>query len=143
VKTILILDDNVGFVFWLGKILGEAGYQAVPASDIREASALIASLGLTLDVLIMNPDAQGATRFIQTLRGQQEGLRVIAVVEDSADAHLTVAEVDGVGRRPPFVINIQNVVSDALRSVEEAAIQSRSKSEWLTLVRTATGSGRH
>ena len=140
-KTILILDHNVGFVFWLGKILGEAGHQAIPALDIQEASTLIGSLGLTLDVLIMNPAAQGAAEFIVTLRREHEGLRVIAAVEDPAETRITIAEVDGVGRRPPFVTDIQNLISGALVTAEEAAIQSKSRSEWLTLVRTATNAG--
>ena len=141
-KTILILDDDVGFVLWLGKTLAEAGYQVVPALHIGEASELIRSLGLTIDLLIMNPAARGADEFIQTLRHQREGLRLIAPVEDPADASTTFVEVDGVGRRPPFVNDIQDLISSASLTAEEATIQSRSQSEWLTLVRTATEIGR-
>src|SRR5690348_12095073 len=102
VKTILILDDNLGFVCWLGKTLADAGYQAVPATQITEALTLIASSDLTIGVLIVNPAAQGAKEFIETLRGDRDDLRVIAAVEDPAAEHVTVTEVDGVGRKPPF-----------------------------------------
>src|SRR3989442_1016104 len=35
-SIVLIVDDDLGFVCWLGDILAEAGYQSVPASDSRE-----------------------------------------------------------------------------------------------------------
>jgi DNA-binding NtrC family response regulator len=141
VKTILILDNDVGFVFWLGKILTEAGYQVVPALRIREALRLIRSLGLTIDLLIMSPAAAGAAEFIQTLRRQKEGLRIIVPVEDPLETQLAYIEVHGVGRKPPFVTDLQDLISGAPLTAEAAAIQSKSQSEWLHLVRTATRPG--
>ena len=40
-RTILIVDSDLGFVFWLGRALHDAGYEALPAKDVPEATAII------------------------------------------------------------------------------------------------------
>ncbi|HKE24889.1 MAG TPA: hypothetical protein VKB88_21150 [Bryobacteraceae bacterium] len=40
-KAVLIIDGDLGFVFWLGKLLADAGYQALPAKGFSEANALL------------------------------------------------------------------------------------------------------
>jgi hypothetical protein len=37
-KTVLIVDEDLGFVFWLGRLLTETGYQAWPARSGVEAA---------------------------------------------------------------------------------------------------------
>jgi hypothetical protein len=36
--TVLIIDNDLGFMFWLGQILSEAGYAVLPAKSAPEAS---------------------------------------------------------------------------------------------------------
>ena len=40
-RSILIVDSDLGFVFWLGRALHDAGYEALPAKDVPEATAII------------------------------------------------------------------------------------------------------
>src|SRR5258708_6666649 len=64
--TILIVDDDLGFVCWLGEIVTEAGYQAVPALDSLQAAALVNELNLQIDLVVMNPGLPGVSQMIET-----------------------------------------------------------------------------
>ena len=44
--TVLIVDEDVGFVFWLGEILTKLGCRAVPALDCTQAVAITGALDL-------------------------------------------------------------------------------------------------
>jgi ActR/RegA family two-component response regulator len=39
-KTVLILDDDLGFAMWLGRALNRPGLQALPATTSEEAMAI-------------------------------------------------------------------------------------------------------
>ena len=58
-KTILITDRDLGFVFWLGQLLDDAGYQALPARSSVDAIALQNQFHLKIDLLILNPSLVG------------------------------------------------------------------------------------
>lgn len=79
-KNILIVDNNLGFVYWLGEALAAANCQPWPASSAAEASALVRNRRLTqLDLLILNPALRGATQLIARLRRTRPDLKVLAV----------------------------------------------------------------
>jgi CheY-like chemotaxis protein len=80
-KAILIVDDDLGFVFWLGILLADGGYAALPAKGTREAVQLLESLDLSVAVLVINPALPGAEGFITSLRASQTHLPIIRVVE--------------------------------------------------------------
>lgn len=70
-KTVLIVDEDLGFVFWLGHLLNDAGYQVWPARNGEDAAALMEELGAELDLLIINPNLRGAAGFLETQRNNR------------------------------------------------------------------------
>jgi DNA-binding NtrC family response regulator len=85
VKRILIIDNDLGFVFWLGQALDAAGYDTLPAKGVAEATELLAHVRGNIDVLIVRYSTPGAESFVADLRWTQRGqLKAIALI-DSAD----------------------------------------------------------
>jgi ActR/RegA family two-component response regulator len=115
--TVLILDDDVAFVFWLGEIFTESGYQAFPALHSRQAVSLAKKLARQVDVLVVNPKLRGAQHTLEVLAAAQPNLRVLLIHDRSSGA-------------PP---------ADSKHPVLErpAAWESISKPEWMIRVRKA------
>ncbi len=80
-KTVLIVDQNLGFVFWLGQLLQTAGFAAFPARSVSDAGVVLVEFALAVDVLILNLCLPGAADFIARLRRSQEHLKVIAIAK--------------------------------------------------------------
>jgi hypothetical protein len=78
--TILILDDDLGFVFWLGQTLTSPQFRPFPAPSVADAKKLLKNLAAGLDILIVNPELNGALEFARGLRMRQRGLRLIAAL---------------------------------------------------------------
>lgn len=76
VATILILDNDLGFAFWLGQVLNAPHCTALPALTVAEASELIDHFNLKIDFLIMNPAVPGAEEFTRGLRKEHKQMRV-------------------------------------------------------------------
>src|SRR5260370_6183096 len=47
-RTVLIVDRELGFVFWLSQALDEAGYRAFPAKSIPDANNLLLELNIEI-----------------------------------------------------------------------------------------------
>ena len=112
-SIVLIVDDDLGFVCWLGDILAEMGYQAVPASDSRQATAFIRDLHLQVDFVIVNPGLPGISEMIQTL-----------------------------SRPSPKIVAIRNPATEVTGAIQAQATLERpsssdplSRQEWLKKVR--------
>ena len=68
-RTILVVDDDLGFVVWLGQTLVANGYLTVPATSARQATTLLAELQTaTIDLAIVNLALPSATTLIDSLR---------------------------------------------------------------------------
>jgi DNA-binding NtrC family response regulator len=79
-KNILIVDDDLGFIFWLGTALIAAGYRAWPASSSSEAISFVGRKPATrLDLLIVNASLPGVSKLIAHLHRTQVHLNVMAV----------------------------------------------------------------
>jgi DNA-binding NtrC family response regulator len=79
-KNVLIVDKDLGFLFWLGEILAGANYQPWPACNAADAINLMASKrSAPLDLLIVNASVRGASRLIAHFRRHRADLKVIAV----------------------------------------------------------------
>ena len=79
-KNILIVDNDLGFIFWLGAALIGAGYQAWPATSHSEAISLASRKPLArLDLLIVNVSLPAASKIIAHFRGTQSQLKVMAL----------------------------------------------------------------
>src|ERR1017187_6682575 len=79
-KVILIVDNDLGFIFWLGVALIEAGYRSWPACSTSEAISVAGrnSFG-RLDLLIVNASLPGVSKLIARLRRLQPRLNVMAL----------------------------------------------------------------
>jgi DNA-binding response OmpR family regulator len=93
-RTVLIVDTDLGFVFWLGKILSEAGYQSIPATNVSDALTMIATLELQPDLSVLNPSVPGADLFIERQRPSKR--KIVAI----GDAETSNIAVDGYKRKP-------------------------------------------
>ena len=66
--TVLIVDEDLRFAFWLGRLLNGVGYTALPARNGADGAALLHDLDLRLDLLVINPYSRGVAYFIENLR---------------------------------------------------------------------------
>jgi hypothetical protein len=82
IRTVLIVDRELGFVFWLGQALDRAGYQALPAKSCEDALDLLKQLNIEIHLLIVGNSLEGASAFADGLRHAQGHLKVIAVIGD-------------------------------------------------------------
>lgn len=78
--TILILDDDLGFVFWLGQTLASPEFRPFPSPSVAEAKKLLRMLTAGLDVLIVSPELPGAVEFARDLQKRRPELRLIAAL---------------------------------------------------------------
>ena len=66
--TILIVDEDVGFVWWLGELFSEFGYRSIPALSARQALSLARKNITDVHLLVIDPSLRGVSRLIQVLR---------------------------------------------------------------------------
>jgi ActR/RegA family two-component response regulator len=98
--TILLIDSDLGFIFWLGRALDGAGFEALPAKSIQDAMALIDEYHLAVDVLIVDPALPGAPRLVASLRRRRKCIKVIATTAGIEELRSGFPQVDAVHRRP-------------------------------------------
>ncbi len=96
-KTVLIVDEDLGFVFWLGRILDNAGYEALPAKTVQDAASLLSQYPVSLDLLVINPACPGALEFI-TAQSSRGTFKILGIFD--GDAHDEVAVVDAWFKKP-------------------------------------------
>lgn len=86
-KTVLIIDSDLGFVFWLGHGLDQAGYAAFPAQTAHDAKRLLDAMNVPINLLIINTGLRGAVDFVTALRRLNQDLKVVATTdyEDQPD----------------------------------------------------------
>ena len=89
-QSVLIVDDDLGFVFWLGELLAEAGYAAVPALDCEQAISHLKHFHVTVSAAIVNPGLEGVSRLLQNLWKANQQLRIVVVPEPGAPAPLGI-----------------------------------------------------
>ena len=99
VHTVLIVDDDVAFVWWLGEIFTEAGYQAIPALNPADAYSLLDQISVRLAVIVANAALAGVPALIQSLRSSHEDLRVV-LIEDERSSKVPDVQFDATLRRP-------------------------------------------
>jgi DNA-binding response OmpR family regulator len=103
-ETILIIDSDLGFTLWLGEALCAAGHAPLPATRISEAVA-VSRLARKIDLVIVNPSLDGALDFVDRLRCEQDDLKVLAVIDETADDIAVVSGVDAGVRKPKVADN--------------------------------------
>ena len=109
-KFILIVDNDLGFLVWLGLALAKQGFVTIPAMGAEAAQQAVEDLSLTIDLVIVNFEIQEAMEFIRRLKRSSENLKVIA---------------------------IEDTITSVNRTAD--ASHSRSRMGWLTVVRRVLG----
>jgi hypothetical protein len=99
-KTIVIIDDDLGFVFWLGQLLGDADYKVLPTKGFSDASTLLSELNTEIDLLIVNPSLAGAADFINALRRSRPNAKILAALSDNDQPAGQVQNADIIARKP-------------------------------------------
>ena len=121
-KTILIVDRDLGFVLWLGHILNKSGSVALPATTIAEAAEMVSLLDVRIDVLITAPGGDGVREFVEDLRLTSPHLQLVGVGSEE-DSPRAIPFPEAVWKRRP-------------QGGDEATAW-----EWVTLIRQTAGSG--
>jgi len=120
VKTVLLVDDDLGFAFWLGQVLDRTGYEAWPSRSVQAAESLLAEVRLRVDLLVVNASLHQAYAFAIRLRSTSASLKVIAVYEASDTAVKPFSDAGAVIRRKPQTIDASarfewvHIVADVL-----------------------------
>jgi anthranilate/para-aminobenzoate synthase component II len=99
IPMVLILDHDLGFVFWLGEIFSEAGCQVVPALNWAQAVSIIEELNLTVDVVVMNPGLPWVQQVLSTL-GTQGWRPKIVVIRDEKVKPVGTIHADAILKKP-------------------------------------------
>lgn len=103
---ILIIDDELGFVAWLGVTLATNGFATLPATSVSAARQVLDELRVTPDLAVANLEMADTVELIEALRRANSTLKVIA---------------------------IENVTLPA-RPLKVDAMHSRSETDWLLIV---------
>ena len=77
-KNILIVDNDFGFILWLGRALIAANLQPWPACNVSDAIVLVGETAAPVDLLIVNPSLPRTPELIVLLRRSQARPKVIA-----------------------------------------------------------------
>jgi DNA-binding NtrC family response regulator len=75
----VIVEEDVGFLLWLGQLLADAGYRTIPASNCRQAMTHIRELGIPIHLAVLDLKLRGATSMLQTLEAAHRGLRIVVI----------------------------------------------------------------
>src|SRR5689334_22613696 len=97
---VLLVDSDLGFVFWLGQALDVAGYVAVPARDIGSAEELVQAHRIEIDILVIDPRMPGALPFISRSRERGKSLKVVAALAQEDEGDVPANDADMVLRKP-------------------------------------------
>jgi len=99
-KTILIVESDLGLVAFLSKSLSDAGYEVIPAPTSQTATMLLEELeNPKVDLLVANLALPGAADLIPALKKKNQSLKVIAV-EDASLSAISDIPVDARLQKP-------------------------------------------
>lgn len=102
-RTVLILDGDLAFVFWLGQTLHEAGHLAYPAKSGKDGTALVNRLKLKVDLLVVGHGPAGVVELAKVLRRSQHRLKVLAAVAAGEDPGSIIQGADAILYKPSTV----------------------------------------
>ena len=93
----LIVDEDVGLIFWFGEIFGKAGWNIVPALNCRQAVSLAVMWDSHIDLIVVSAALNGIAEMVQTLsRVHRPKIVLIGDPDVDADipAHATIDRPD-------------------------------------------------
>jgi len=101
--VVLIVDEDLGFVWWLGQIFSQAGCQVVPTLGSDQTVSLARDLNLKVDLIVVNPELAGISEMIQALSSARRP-KIVAIrnhdsgVQGAVAAHATLERPSGWGQ---------------------------------------------
>lgn len=108
-RTIVIIDFDWSFQFWLAGILTEAGHRVFPARCAADAASLIRSAHVAPSLLVVDPGLPGIAKLIAAMKKRDGRLRVIASGEPPADTDFP--QLDGVFPKPANITERESVAA--------------------------------
>jgi hypothetical protein len=78
-RTVLIVDNDLGFVCWLGDLFNEIGSRPLPALSCEHAAALMKRLGIEPDLIVFNPRLPGVDGMLQNLIRQDPHIELVSI----------------------------------------------------------------
>jgi hypothetical protein len=105
---VLIIDDDLGFVFWLGHALDQAGCRAFPARNVNDALALASELDIEPGLVITGGSQPGAENLVARWRTRHKDLRVIWLLEEGHEPGLRRHGADDGQCRKPSRRNVED-----------------------------------
>jgi DNA-binding response OmpR family regulator len=88
--SVLIVDEDLGFLGWLGDVFNEVGYRALPALNCEQAVSLIHRFKLDVDVLAVDVELPGVMGMIAMLKRAHRPLKIVAIRNTDADASMAI-----------------------------------------------------
>jgi len=99
-KTVLLADRDLGFLFWLGAALARMGYRALPAPSSQDVMEWVKQLQIPVHVLIVACSMPDAGALVHSLRRYRPQLKIIALMDGAGDPWASVPEANLYCRRP-------------------------------------------
>jgi hypothetical protein len=98
IPVVLIVDEDLGFVWWLGQIFSQAGFQVVPTLNAEQMVSLTQDLNLEVDLIVVNPELSGVPEMIQALSTSRLP-KIVAIRNYNTDVGCTL-QADATLERP-------------------------------------------
>jgi hypothetical protein len=99
-SSALIVDSDLGFVFWLGEVFKVLDAPCLPARSIPEALDRLESDGFIPELIILNPALPGAAEFVHEIRSTRGHLPIIAAIEPAVEMRSILDPFDVVQPKP-------------------------------------------
>jgi hypothetical protein len=122
-KNILIVDNDLGFILWLGRALIAAHQQPLPACNVSDAMVLVREPAAPVDLLIINSSLPHSSELISLLRRSQAKLKVIAL---GAEGKVKLPHIHAWHRKPGHTD--QSAEKQWLEAVENLLVKRPSAS---------------
>jgi DNA-binding NtrC family response regulator len=119
-QTVLIVDEDLGFVFWLGQALADVGHQVVPALSCEQAFFHIRHFNVDADAVFVNPALSGVPNLLQTLGRANTRLRIVLIkspdmeVSGAMPAHALLEKPRGWEEisRQEWLLKVETILTD-------------------------------
>ena len=123
--AVLLLDNDLGFAFWLGRALDQEGFQAFPARSISNAIELLSTLHLSVGLVIIDQSLPCAEHFIAMLRSHPYPVKVVMIAgpheevlkAQGADLMWRKAEIRSESARAELVHQVKQLLMNSATAI--------------------------
>lgn len=89
--AVLIVEEDLGFLGWLGDLFTEAGYRALPALNCRQAISMIKKFKFDVDVIAVDEGLPGVPAMIGMLKRSHRPLKIVAIRDPTVEGREEIA----------------------------------------------------